>query len=135
MQHELLFTDLTTTQAETIAGGIGKLALIRASYGYAESEFGRTGRNSFIGNLYVKDQVKDGFPVYAKFQVRATDGSILTTQTERFDLKGAAGSGTFYTDLRGAFSKNITQLRVVLFRRNPGRDLFSAGQWVDLPLV
>jgi hypothetical protein len=146
MQSEQLFTDLTPTQAETTVGGSiindggglqipGSLRFssVFSAYGKASAVFRREGLNSFsVNSLFVKDTLKDGHPVYALFQARPFDGSsILTTSTRRLDLKGQAGSGTFYDHLNGTFGKSIQQLRVVIMRDNPGRDLFVAGPWVN----
>lgn len=144
MQYEKFLNDLTPAQAETTAGGRPiddggfsppeqDLELL-ASYGEALAVVKREGLSSFsVRSLYVKDRAADGFPVYAQFQVQPADGSrILTTSTKRFDLGGAAGPGSVYIGLRGNFGKTIQQIRLVILRQNPGRDLFVAGKWVRL---
>jgi len=144
MQHEPLFTDLTSNQAETTSGGIpfddGGLSLpapsvpisVGAFYGNATASVQRKGLSSFrVNDLFVKDGLSDGHPVYALFQGQTSDGSgILSTRTKRFDLKGFRGKGTSYPTLNGSFSKSISKFRVVIMRDNPGKDLFVAGQWV-----
>lgn len=128
--QDQLFTDLTVEQAETVAAGVVTRA--DASYGFAAANFVRTGPGSFLANLNVGDSVADGNQVYARFEGKATDGSLLKTPTKRPDLDGAAGSFTAYTNLRGSFSKNIKQLRVLLYRQNrSGADLITAGNWAN----
>lgn len=129
-QPEHLFTDLTPAQAETIAAGVtinaGKS--VDASYGKALVGFGRTGSGSFEGNLFVKDKVKDGLPVYAKFHGLTSDGRTLIGSTKFFDLEGAAGPGTNHNGFKVSFGNvNIERVRVAIYRRNrPG---FVAGDW------
>jgi hypothetical protein len=132
-QPEQLLTDLTPAQAEIISAAARSEAM--ASYGYAVSDIDLS-PTSFTANVYVKDKAKDGYPVYAKFQTQAWDETlseipILTTPTERLDLKGANGTGTLHKGLRWSSNKFIKRVRVAIFRKNPGRDLFVAGNWVD----
>ncbi|WNZ25796.1 hypothetical protein HJG54_25140 [Leptolyngbya sp. NK1-12] len=148
VQQEQLFTELTSAQAETTAGGRpfddGGLSFpdpipfthdtgANAFYGRAFASLKRQGLNSFSASLRVKDELKDGHPVYALFQgLPIGGGSILNTQTKRFDFKGAAGDGTDYPKSTYSFSKPIGKLRLVIMRQNPGRDLFVAGPWMDV---
>lgn len=135
-EQEKLFTDLTPTQAETTIGGSPPVnfASVSASYGKATALFQNHSGMFYSETLYVKDTLADGHPVYAMFQGQPSDGSsILTVQWKRFDRKGAAArEGTFYDNLVFPFSKNISKLRLVIMRDNPGRDLFVAGPWVDV---
>lgn len=131
MQQEPLFTDLTLEQAETVTAA--GTSTVNASYGFAVGSFDRIGSRSFkVSVLNVKDKARDGDAVYAKFQGRATDGTILITPTKRLDSKGADGPGTRYTNLTGSFSKNISQMRVAIYRQNRGRDLVNVGNWTTL---
>jgi len=110
--QEPLFTDLTAEQAETITAAVGPID-VNVSYG-AASAIGvqRTGRRSFKASfLRVRDNAADGNAVYAKIQGLATDGSVLTTPTKRFDRKGKGGGATTYNSLKGSFGKNIRDLR------------------------
>jgi hypothetical protein len=133
IQHEQLFTDLTATQAETIAGGviINAGSTADASYGVAAVSFGRTGRDSFEGDLFVKDQAKDGHPVYAKFHGFTENGQTLFGSTKFFDLGGASGPGRNIKGLKVSFRTNATVklVRVAIYRRN--RSGFVAGKWAS----
>jgi hypothetical protein len=130
-QHEQLFTDLTPEQAENISAAAVTIA--SASYGTASATLDRSGPGSFkVRSLFVKDTAADGFPVYAKFQALATDGTILTTPSERFDRKGANGSGTTYRNLTGSFGKNISQVRLGIYLSKPGPDTVIRGNWKNL---
>jgi hypothetical protein len=129
-QHEQLFTDLTSAQAEIVTAAA--TSSITTSYGSATANFKRTGKKSFTADfLNVKDGRFDGKSVYAKFQARATDGTISTTPTARYDNKGAFGGGTTYTGLAGSFNKNIKQLRVLIYRDDLFADPVAGGAWID----
>lgn len=129
MQHEQLFTELTPAQAETISAAAS--ASVSDFFGSADAFFTRTGPGAFKADfLNVKDRRADGLRVYARFQGLATDNTVLTTPTRRFDEKGAFGGGTVHKNLNGSFSKNIKQLRVVIYRDDPiGTDIAKAGDW------
>lgn len=136
-QHEPLFVDLTLTQAETIAAGFLRSSVARDKnylYGSALARIAATGPSSFFGTLEVKDLQKDGYPVYAQFQAKATPGGpIVTGSTKFYDYEGAAGNGVYIDPIRASFGRNVDArfIRVAILRENPGRDLFVAGNWID----
>ena len=130
-QHEQIFADLTPAQAETVTAGA--TSSITASYGSATANFRRTGKKSFaVDFLNVKDRRFDGKSVYAKFQAKATDGTIATTPTARYDNKGAFEGGTNYTGLAGSFNKDINQLRVLIYRDDLFADPVAGGDWINV---
>lgn len=137
IEHEQLFTDLTSAQAETIAinGGSGYLSVANASYGGASLEIQPTpDRGSFVGNLSIADWDNDGYPVYAKFQGKTADGRILTSSTTYLHLKGD-NTSTSDKPVRFSFGKNVDMRKVwvAILRRNPGRDPYVSGNWIYLP--
>lgn len=136
MQHEQIFIDLTPKQAETIAAGAPLYRLSQADsyYGGAAADITATGPSSFFGTLEVKDLNKDGYPVYAQFQGKLTeDGPIFTGGTKFYDRSGAEGSGMNTGFFHGNFGKTypFRFIRIAVYRDNPGRDLFTAGNWLD----
>ena len=127
--NESLFTDLTPAQAETIAAGASEQFIVAsAGYGYTSAVLKRTGDNSFsVQDLYVADLERDGFAVYAKFRVQATDGSFLSTSTKRYDRKGASASGMHYKNLSASFSKDIKSIQLEIYQDKPGTDPRTRG--------
>lgn len=131
IQHEQLFTDLTHTQAETVAAGVS--TRIDTPYGGARADITRTGPGSFVAaELAVADLKIDGSRVYAKFRAKATDGTILTTPTRRYDTFVPLNQATVYKGLRGSFSKNIKQIQLAVYKDQPGTDPVSFGDWVNI---
>jgi hypothetical protein len=132
VQQEQLFADLTPAQAQTITAA-GEYSTAVAKYGFADARFSRISSSSFSAKLVtVKDTFKDGFPVYAIFQGLKYDGSIENSGAELLDTKGAAGRGTFYKEYNSHFSQTFLRVRIAILRKNPGRDLFTAGDWADV---
>jgi hypothetical protein len=128
MHHEQLFIDLSSSEAETIAAGV--FTKVDASYGYADADVIRFGNNGFAAHLKVFN--KGASKVYAKFQAKASDGTILTTPTKRADVYQDS-RGTDYTGgLTGSFSKNINQVRVAVYKDQSGSNPVSFGNWVNL---
>lgn len=135
-QHEQLFTDLNPTQAETIAGGglLFRISQANAYYGGAYADIGATGPSSFYGSLEIKDWLADGYPVYAQFQAKSSEyAPIITGSTKFYDRRRAKGSGTYVDPIRASFGRGVDArfIRVAIYRDNPGRDLFVAGNWID----
>ncbi|GAB4386193.1 MAG: hypothetical protein Kow00121_52290 [Elainellaceae cyanobacterium] len=130
--QEQLFTDLTSTQSEAIAGGviINAGSTADASYGVAAVSFGRTGRDSFEGQLYVKDKAKDGQPVYARLHGFTEDGKTLFGSMKFFDFRGAVGPGTSIP-IKASFHTNavVKLVRIAIYRRN--RSGYVAGKWAS----
>jgi hypothetical protein len=142
IQQEQLFADLTSAQAETITAAADlpiKSVSVFASYGKATALFRGVSNMVEINTLYVKDTRADGHPVYAMFQGQTSDGNILTARPKWYDRKGAAArEGMFYNRLPDGintvfiFTQSVSKMRLVMMRDNPGRDLFVAGNWVDV---
>jgi hypothetical protein len=134
-QHEQLFTDLNPTQAETISAGGPLYRLSQANnwYGGASADIEATGPSSFFGSLQVEDLAGgDGYPVYAQFQGKLTEnGPIFTGGTKFYDRTKGKGFNTGF--FHGNFGKKhpFRYIRIAILRDNPGRDLFTAGNWLD----
>lgn len=126
--QERLFTDLTPDQAETItAAGSNE---VNTSYGRVIGSFVRTGSRSFESTtLWVKDKAKDGDAVYAKFQGRTTDGSVLIPSASYFDRRGAEDFGTNYYGIRGSFSRSISHIRLAIYRQKSGVNPVAVSGW------
>jgi hypothetical protein len=132
IQQEQLFTDVTPEQAETISAAALTGSYADAPFGRASATLSRSGPKSFnVRYLSVFDEKANGYAVYAKFQAQAGN-TILTTPTKRFDRKGEAGDGTTYNNLTGAFSKNISAVRVVIYQEDPGNDSVAYGNWTSI---
>ncbi len=131
-QHKQLFTELTPAQAQTITAA-GNYSTAVAKYGFADASFFRVGTSSFSAErITVKDTFKDGFPVYAIFQGQRADGSIENAEVKLLDSKGTDGPGTFYRQYATHFSQAFFRIRIAILRKNPGRHLFTAGDWADV---
>ncbi|WNZ25795.1 hypothetical protein HJG54_25135 [Leptolyngbya sp. NK1-12] len=136
LQHdEQLFTDLTSTQAETIAAGLDDFLHVGASYGGATAKIRPSGINSISGSLEIKDWLRDGYPVYAKFQGKTSNGVVLTSSAEFVDRRGASGRGTLVPLNKVSFgSKNtyIRYVRLLIYQKRRGNSLSGASDWADL---
>ncbi|GAB4386190.1 MAG: hypothetical protein Kow00121_52270 [Elainellaceae cyanobacterium] len=139
-QHEQLFTDLVSTQAETIVGGDPivdpSVSFARASYGSADAKIKAISSEWFTIDMSVKDEARDGYPVYAKFDGEGFDthpsnGLVrLTGLTKFFDRTGANGDGRNYKQAV-TFGKNfiLSRVRVAIYRAGRPR---GVGRWVNL---
>lgn len=131
VQYEQLYIDLTSTQAENIsASGISEA---KSDYGGARADVGTAGRSSIYGSMEIRDWLDDKRPVYAMFQAKETEnGPIFNSSTKFMNLKGPNTSG-FVDPVRVSFRNNIDArfVRVAILRSNPGRDSFTAGNWLD----
>ena len=140
--NESLFTDLSSDQAETLAAGLrppDSIPPVLRNRSLAVANFGSASaliniaRNGFtVSSLHVEDSLRDGHPVYAKFQARTTDGSTLFLAPKCYDKKGEAGNGTDYRNLRVGSSKPISQVRVMIYNDVSGTDPVAAGNWVPV---
>lgn len=141
IQQEQLFTNLTATQAETIAGGdppgdptsqYGAPSRANASYGYASARFKRYTSSLFRTRIDIGDKAKDGYAVYAVIQGKTNDGRILSFPADAFHRGGAGTSGRAEFDVNFAFFGNvdIRRIWVAICRENPGKDLYVQGNWI-----
>lgn len=134
-QSEQLFTDLTATQAETISAGLDDFLDVRASYGGATAKIRASGINSISGDLEIKDWLRDGYPVYAKFLGKTSNGVVLTSSAEFVDRRGAAGHGTLVPLNKVSFgSKNtyVRYVRLLIYQKRRGDSFSRASDWADL---
>lgn len=137
MQHEQLFADLNSAQAETIAGGLDDFLQVTSSYGEAEAQIRATGLNAISGDLKIKDRYADGYPVYARFQGRSSNGSVGASSAEFVDRRGAAGHGTLISLNNARFNRNIhiRYVRLWIYQKRPGNSFAYASNWADLDSI